>query len=181
MSKYIIEQEVDEVKFKKVHLNVEEYGDGLVELTDEELDQRLKEYSQQGLYVSTYYQHQTKRHGIEFRRFIFSLGLDSYKFYNNKPWHIPDDEPLSGEKCYYIKPYLVDVEVCVLGFYDSTFCKRYIQYLTEREFADIVKEYLKRGMQVNIGEYKRKKKKLEFIRYKTVQEVKDNGKIIYIW
>ena len=44
MNKYLIEKKDDEVIFREITFNLEEYGDGLVELTKDELDQQLKEY-----------------------------------------------------------------------------------------------------------------------------------------
>ena len=159
--KYLIDKRDNEVKFKEITLNIDDYGDSLIELSAEELDEQLKEYSKQGLYVSVYYQIKTMRHGIEFGRKRFTSEQWGNPEYNFRPKDMPDDEPHSDECAYSIKPSLIDVEI-----YEETYQtammdneihnnpylpKKHYYFLTPKELAEVVKGYLDRGMQVNFG------------------------------
>lgn len=178
MSKYIIEKKNDEVIFRKITLNIEEYGEELIELTDDELDQQLKEYSSQGIYVSVYYQVQTEKHGIQFHRKRFSIDIFPDKQeYKWKP--VEHDVNLEGE--YYIKESLMDMEII-----DTNNCVDYItenkilpQYLTEVEFVNKIRDFLNRGLEVYFVHYKYKWKKWRPIVDKVVKEVTEDGQILY--
>ena len=182
--KWLIEETENLVKAKQITKNEEEYGDSLVELTDEELDHKLKDYSAQGKYVAMYYQVQTQRHGIEFNRFYYGARVVKDKLvlpeYNWLPKEIADNEIHSGEKCYCIKTTLVDTEIVDTEYRTIPYSKEYLHYLTMEELADKVSEYLKQGKQVRFGKYELRKKKWAFITDKVVKEVKDNEEIMFI-
>ncbi len=174
MSKYLIEKKDNEVIFREITLNVDEYGDGLVELTEDELDQQLKEYSNQDLYVSVYYQIQTVKHGIQFVRKRFTVNDWGEQEYKWKP--VEEDVNLEGE--YYIKETLVDIEVLDLDEYTIE-NKILPQYLTKAEFVDKVRHSLSEGLEVYFVHYKYKWKKWRPIVDKVVKGVTEDGQILY--
>ena len=171
MSKYIVEKEVDEIKFKKVHLNIEEFGDILVELSAEELDQQLIEYSKQGFYVSLYYQAE-KENGIEFVRARYPLNSD--KHYNFKPIIYNQDEVTRD---YEINVTLFDVDIIEINIEDMPY-KRTVS-LTDKELAERIRKYLQMGYEVNIGEYELKRRKWKLKITQIVKEVTEDGTILY--
>lgn len=174
MSKYSIEKKDDEVIFREITFNTEEYGDDLVELTEDELDQQLEEYSNQDLYVSVYHQVQTVRHGIQFTRKRFTTDVLEGQKYKLKP--VEEDVNLEG--AYYIKERLTDIEVLDFNEY-ITESKILPQYLTKAEFVAKVKSSLKMGLKVYFGYYEYKWKKWRFKPEKVVKEVTEDGQILY--
>ncbi len=177
MSKYLIEKKDDEIIFREITLNVEEYGDGLVELTEDELDQLLKEYSNQDLYVSVFHQIQTVKHGIQFVRKRFTTDVLEEHKYRLKP--VEEDVNLEGE--YYIKESLVDIEVLDINNDIEYITENKIlpQYLTEAEFVDKVRHSLSKGLEVYFVHYEYKWKKWKTIVDKVVKEVTEDGQILY--
>ena len=169
MSRYIIEKEIDEVKFKKVHLNIEECGDILVELTDEQLDQQLKEYSQQGLYVSIYRQEETVD-GIKFVRERYPVQIFGENDYNFKP--------IEYRHTLAIIVRLFDVEIFDPHGYELEYYS-YLHSLTDEELVEKVRGFLKSGYKVMMGNLEHKRKKLVFMPNKVIKEVTDDGEILY--
>lgn len=171
MSKYIVEQEVDEVKFKKVHLNIEEFGNTLVELSAEELDQQLIEYSKQDFYVSLYYQKETEN-GIEFVMARYPINAD--KHYNFKPIIYKQDE-ITRE--YEINVTLFEVDIIEINPENMPY-KRTVS-LTDKELAERIRKYLEIGYVVNLGEYELKRRKWKLKITEIVKEVTEDGTILY--
>lgn len=181
MSKYIIEQEVDEVKFKKVHLNINEYGDTLVELSAEQLDQERDKYSKQGLYTSVYYQEETKE-GIKFFRSRETVDVwEGTPKYKTKPWETIARTDI--KKSYQIMVRLWEIDIVDLDtdkritIDESLKIKPY--WLTDIELTDQIKSFIKDGFKVNFGEYESKRKKWRYVPKKTVKEITDDGQILY--
>lgn len=181
MSKYIIEQEVDEVKFKKVHLNINEYGETLVELSAEQLDQERDKYSKQGLYTSVYYQEETKE-GIKFFRSRETVDVwEGTPKYRTKPWEPIERKDISV-------PYQIMVGLWEIDIVDLNADKRIVvdeslkikpYWLTEIELTDKIRDFIKDGFKVNFGDYEYKWKKWRFIPKNTVKEITDDGEILY--
>ncbi len=176
MSKYLIENKDNEVIFREITFNLEEYGDGLVELTKDELDQQLKEYSNQDLYVSVFHQVETVNHGIQFVRNRFTVDI-----FTDKPeykWK-PIEKDINLEREYFIKENLTDMEV-IRG--DENFLTEFPsleKYLTELEFLDKVRDYLSKGLDVHFTQYEYKWKKWKLTKNEFVKGVTEDGKILY--
>lgn len=176
MSKYLIENKDNEVIFREITFNLEEYGDGLVELTKDELDQQLKEYSNQDLYVSVFHQVETVNHEIQFVRNRFTVdeftGKPEYK------WK-PIEKDINLEREYFINETLIDMEVIDGSNSFTSENKHLAKYLTEAEFLDKVRSILNRGLKVYFVHYEYKWKKWKRVLDKTVKGVTEDGKILY--